>query len=91
MTKIIIARSYCGFREEQLSDAALERYKEIGGIYSNIRRDCPKLVQVVEEMGERAAPDYGWEVIEIPDDVEWQIEDYDGMEWVAEKHRTWGL
>jgi hypothetical protein len=28
-------------------------------------------------------------VIEIPDDVEWIIVDYDGMEHIAEKHRTW--
>tara|TARA_B100000949_G_scaffold213979_1_gene209196 strand:+ start:514 stop:828 length:315 start_codon:yes stop_codon:yes gene_type:complete len=28
-------------------------------------------------------------VVEIPDDVEWEIADYDGKEWVAEKHRTW--
>jgi hypothetical protein len=28
-------------------------------------------------------------VIEIPDDVEWEVEEYDGLEWVAEKHRTW--
>jgi hypothetical protein len=29
------------------------------------------------------------EVVEIPDDVEWIIVDYDGMEHIAEKHRTW--
>jgi hypothetical protein len=28
-------------------------------------------------------------VIEIPDGVEWQIDEYDGTEWIAEKHRTW--
>jgi len=28
-------------------------------------------------------------IIEIPDGVEWQIEEYDGDEWIAEKHRTW--
>ena len=28
-------------------------------------------------------------MVEIPDDVEWEIADYDGKEWVAEKHRTW--
>ena len=29
-------------------------------------------------------------IIEIPDDVEFEICEYDGIEWVAEKHRTWG-
>jgi len=28
-------------------------------------------------------------IVDIPDGVEWEIEEYDGMEWVAEKHRTW--
>ena len=30
------------------------------------------------------------EIIEIPDDIEFTIEEYDGAEWIAEKHRTWG-
>lgn len=28
-------------------------------------------------------------VVEIPDDVDWEVEDYDGVEWIAEKHRVW--
>ena len=23
------------------------------------------------------------------DDIEWEIEEYDGMEWISEKHRSW--
>lgn len=53
-------------------------------------RSDPALVQVVEELGEAAN---GWaaelKVVDIPDDVQWYIEEYDGNEWVAEKHRTW--
>jgi hypothetical protein len=48
------------------------------------------LIAVVEEFGDNAD---GWAselaIVEIPDDVEWSIEEYDGNEWVAEKHRTW--
>ena len=29
------------------------------------------------------------QVVEIPEDVDYTIEDYDGSEWIAEKHRTW--
>ena len=29
-------------------------------------------------------------VVKIPDDVNWGIEEYDGVEWVSEAHRTWG-
>lgn len=60
-------------------------------LYPNdIDRTDPILVQVVEELGKKANGKYSsLKVVEIPDDVEWQIDEYDGSEWVAEKHRTW--
>lgn len=49
----------------------------------------PLLVQVVEELGDRAGgPCACLKVVEIPADVKWTIEEYDGLEWVAEAHRT---
>jgi hypothetical protein len=49
------------------------------------------LIQVVEELGEKASGRFAdLKVVEIPDDVEWQIDEYDGLEWVSERHRTWG-
>jgi hypothetical protein len=55
-----------------------------------IERDDPVLVQVVEELGGEADGDCAnLNVIEIPDDIEWEIHEYDGMEHIAEKHRTW--
>ena len=51
----------------------------------------PALVQVVEEMGSKADGDHAeLKVVEIPDDVNYIIEEYDGMEHIAEAHRTWG-
>lgn len=53
-------------------------------------RDDPDLVAIVEEMGAKA--DGGCaelKIVEIPAEVEWQIEEYDGREHVSEKHRTW--
>lgn len=48
------------------------------------------LIAVVEEMGEKAQGKYAsLRIVEIPDDVKWQVEEYDGMEHIAEKHRTW--
>ena len=56
----------------------------------DIARNDPLLIQVVEELGEKANGRFAYlKVVEIPDDVEWQIDEYDGAEWVAEKHRTW--
>jgi len=49
------------------------------------------LVSIVEEMGSKnASGNFAQlKIVEIPDDVEWQIEEYDGRERVAEAHRTW--
>ena len=53
-------------------------------------RSDQDLVSIIEEMGESS---WGWaselKVVDIPDDVKWHIEEYDGVEWVAEDHRTW--
>jgi len=57
----------------------------------NLDRDDPDLIAVVEEMGASANGLCAeLVVVEVPDDVSWHIEEYAGMEWVAETHRTWG-
>jgi len=49
--------------------------------HRNIGRDDPVLVQVVEELGEQANGNYAkLEIVEIPDDVNWELDEYDGME-----------
>ena len=55
-------------------------------------RAHPLVVRVVEELGsERASSDVAkLEVVEIPDGVEYEVEEYDGLEHIAEVHRTWG-
>jgi hypothetical protein len=53
-------------------------------------RSHPLLVRVVEELGQAASGLHAeLAVIEIPDDVEWQLCECEGREWVAEKHRRW--
>jgi len=48
------------------------------------------LVRVVEELGKKANGAFAnLEVVEIPDGVDWEIDDYDGMETIHEKHRSW--
>ena len=48
------------------------------------------LIRVIEKLGEEANGRCSkLKIVEIPDDVEFDIQEYDGMEWVAERHRTW--
>jgi hypothetical protein len=58
---------------------------------SDTPRDDKLLVEVVEELGEKANSDHAnLQVIEIPDGIDWEIDEYDGYEHIAEKHQTWG-
>jgi len=53
-------------------------------------RNDPLLIQVVEKLGKEANGRCAeLAVIEIPDDIEWGIEDYDGIETVHEAHESW--
>ena len=55
-----------------------------------LKRDDPVLVAVVEYLDEDANCNYSeLKIVDIPDDIEWHIAEYDGGEWVAENHRTW--
>ena len=56
----------------------------------DIKRNDPVLVEVVEQLGDLANTRHTrLKVVEVPDDVEWYIHDYDGIESVYEKHRIW--
>ena len=56
----------------------------------NIERDDEDLIKVIEALGKEANGGCAsLEIIEIPDNVEWEIEEYDGLEWVSESHKTW--
>lgn len=54
-------------------------------------RSDPELIAVIEELGDASAyRDGSIKIVEIPDDVDWFIDENDmGYEWVAEKHRIW--
>lgn len=90
---IVINACYGGFG---LSDRAENEYKKMAEITDpkwvgrEIPRDDPYLVKIVRDMGMSAnSPHSNLKIVEVPGDVDWEIAEYDGNEWVAEKHRTW--
>ena len=90
---IVINNCYGGFG---LSEHAQSLYKEMAGITDenwhdrDVSRDDPYLVKIVRELGSEASGGYAdLRIVEVPAGVEWDIAEYDGNEWVAEKHRTW--
>lgn len=93
--KVVINGCYGGFG---LSDKATDLYKELAATeytydfeWNLKNRNDANLVKVVEMLGEEANGDFAeLKIIEIPDDVNWTVFNYDGWEWVAEAHRTWG-
>lgn len=53
-------------------------------------REHPLLVRVVEELGEKAFGRHAkLKVVEIPANVDYEIDEYDGNEHIAETHQTW--
>ena len=56
----------------------------------DIPRTDPALIGVISQLGSKADGEYATlKVVEVPPNVDWFIDEYDGKEWVAEKHRTW--
>lgn len=48
------------------------------------------LLRVVEELGEDSFGQCAkLEIVEIPDGTEWELDEYDGIEHIAEAHKIW--
>jgi hypothetical protein len=104
MQKIVVNRCYGGFgisikAVERLLELGVPMPEFVGKgepedlqywVGDSVARDDPRLVQVVEELGEEASGVLAkLRIVTIPDDVKWVIDDYDGMEKVDERHRSW--
>lgn len=58
--------------------------------YEPADRSDPDLIHVIEKLGEKANGSHSdLKIVEIPDGIKWHIHEYDGIEHVAEDHRTW--
>lgn len=105
MTKVVINKCYGGFGLSKLACESYAQRKGLklgkwnqtygyyeGDVYFDreIPRDDKDLVEIVESLGKLANASYSdLAIVEVPDDVDWQVAEYDGSEWVEEKHRTW--
>ncbi len=80
--------------KEQGKPIGSGRFDKSNSVYfsaRDIERTDPILIQVVNELSDKANGCHAeLEIIEIPDDVVWEIDEYDGIEHIAEKHKTWG-
>ena len=92
MPKIVVNRCFGGF------GLSRQAYEELGLAWDGYgyayneeeKRSDPKLVEVVEKLGDRASGLLSnLKVVTVPDDVEWEIDNYDGQEIVRERSRSW--
>jgi hypothetical protein len=86
-------REYIPYKEGFYSHPFLTSLKKDGIIYSYDKhngRDDKDLIEVVETLGKEANGNLSdLKVVEIPDGIDWEIDEYDGMESIHEKHRMW--
>ena len=91
--KIVINGRYGGFGLSQAGHYELGRRLGLAedSFYDwDIKRTNPDLVEMIEENADLYSGDHArLHVVDVPDDVQWHIHDYDGSEHVAENHRTW--
>ena len=64
--------------------------KEYSFYHRDIERTDTNLIKVVKELGSEANGSYAnLEIVDIPNNVNWEMHDYDGIETVHEVHRSW--
>jgi len=76
-----------------LVDETLEDVVQKDGVvysYDEEERSDPHIIEAVEKLGKKANGRCSkLKIVEVPDGVDYTIEDHDGVEHVAERHRTW--
>lgn len=88
--KLIVAKND---QFSHYNDYYLDTVTEDNIFYANyLPRNDPVLLEVIDQLGDKACGECcrNLKIVEIPDGVEWDVCSAEGgMEWVAEKHRTW--
>lgn len=78
------------YQTEDLGEKVNRLSNETFWYCGNLDRDDTDLIAVVEELGKEANGRFAeLKVVEIPDDIDWEIDNYDGIETIHEAHRSW--
>lgn len=87
---VIFDRELTPFNEQEPLDKSMRLYGRYWDTYFQHNRTEYRMILAIEELGPAASSRLASvKVVEIPDGVDFVIEEYDGKEWIAEKHRTW--
>lgn len=81
-----VLKYYIQFAGLSLVDAKSIKHKFVD--WRECDRTDPNLIRAIEEAISDGA-ECSLKVLDIPDGIKFIIMDYDGLEWVAEIHRTW--
>ena len=97
--RVVISTSYGGFNISWIGRQLLriktpypdnDDFDYAEGVHQFLHRTDPILILSVMCMGDIIGGKYSnLKIIEIPDNIDWGIAEYDGMEHVYEVHRTW--
>ena len=89
--EIVINSCYGGFGLSKKAKEYLKENYDFEKVYAyEIDRTHEGLVEVVRQLGSQANGRFAdLKIVEIPDNIEWEISEYDGIETVEEKHREW--
>ena len=83
--KIVINNCYGGFCiSKKFAKEINEPY-----VFAEHLRTDPRLIAAIESGRNVGGECSELVVVTIPDDVQWHIAEYDGLEHVAEAHRVW--
>ncbi len=58
--------------------------------WSDIKRDDKDLVKVIKKLGDKANGVCAkLKIVDVPNHISWEIDNYDGMESIEETHMSW--